>query len=102
MDECSIYSWERNLGEPRLKYVPAIIAFLGYNLLLAAGTMAERLVRHRTSLVFSQEESSKRLGVDGSTLARWERGEREPLGRFLDRVRYFLGERTAEPASGAA
>lgn len=41
----------------------------------------------------SQEESAKRLGVDPSTLARWERGEREPAGVFLDRVERFLDGR---------
>jgi transcriptional regulator with XRE-family HTH domain len=28
-------------------------------------------------------ESAERIGVDAGTLARWERGEREPAGAFL-------------------
>ena len=51
-----------------------------------------QLVRQRTTLGLSQEESAKRLGVDPSTLARWERGEREPAGAFLQRVKSFLQE----------
>jgi transcriptional regulator with XRE-family HTH domain len=50
------------------------------------------LVRQRTSLGLSQKESAERLGVDPSTLARWERGEREPVGAFLGRVKVFLQE----------
>jgi hypothetical protein len=30
------------------------------------------------------------MGVDASTLARWERGEREPAGAFLGRVKRLL------------
>ena len=40
------------------------------------------------------------IGVDPSTLARWERGEREPTGAFLERVKRFLHEGT-KPARGA-
>jgi predicted transcriptional regulator len=52
----------------------------------------ERLVRQRTSLGLSQKEAAKRLGVDPSTLAKWERGERKPAGLFLGRVKRFLGD----------
>ena len=46
----------------------------------AKGTLAEQLVRQRTSLGLSQKESAGRIGVDASTLAKWERGGREPAG----------------------
>ena len=45
-----------------------------------------RGVRQRTRLGLSQKESAERLGVDPGTLARWERGEREPQGGFLKLV----------------
>jgi len=48
------------------------------------------LVRRRTGLGVSQKESAHRIGVDPGTLARWERGEREPAGAFLVRVKRFL------------
>jgi transcriptional regulator with XRE-family HTH domain len=31
------------------------------------------------------------IGVDQGTLARWERGEREPTGALLENVTRFLG-----------
>jgi transcriptional regulator with XRE-family HTH domain len=43
-------------------------------------------------LGLSQKESAKSMIVDQSTLARWERGEREPTGTFLTRVVRFIGE----------
>jgi transcriptional regulator with XRE-family HTH domain len=70
--------------------MPAIIPFLGYNPLPEATTLGERLVRHRTTLGMSQKEAAQEIGVDQGTLARWERGEREPAGVMLDRVTRFL------------
>jgi len=52
--------------------------------------MAERLVRHRTTLGLTQTVAAQEIGVDQGTLARWERGKREPTGRFLRVVHDFL------------
>ena len=90
VDEGSVYNWERNSGEPRLKYMPAIVTFLGYNPLPPAEGMAERLVRRRTSLGLTQKEAAVQIGVDAGTLAPWERGEREPTSAFLSRVERFV------------
>lgn len=73
--------------------MPGIIAFLGYNPLPEATTLAEKLVRHRTTLGMSQKEAAATLDVDPGTLAMWERGEREPEGDLLERVRSFLDGR---------
>jgi len=43
----------------------------------------------------TQGGAAKRLGVDSGTLARWERGEREPAGALLGRVERFLDEAEA-------
>ena len=56
----------------------AIIEFLEYNALPAANGTGEELVRQPTSLVLSQRQAAVHLDVDPSTLARWERGEKEP------------------------
>jgi len=81
--------------------MPAIIRFLGYNPLPAAHTLSERLVHRRTRLGISQKESAERLAVDPSTLAKWERGEREPAGVFLGRVKGFLQVREVPSARRA-
>jgi len=39
------------------------------------------------------------MGVEQCTLARWERGEREPTGVFLDRVNRFLANNLKLPSS---
>jgi site-specific DNA recombinase len=88
--EPSICNWEANTSAPEIRHLPGIIRLLGYNPLPVANTLAERLVRQRTSLGLSQKQSAERLGVDPSTLARWERGEREPTGAFAERVQRYV------------
>ncbi len=92
VDTTSVHNWEVNAGQPALKYLPAIIEFLGYNPLPPANNLVERLVRGRTSMGLSQKEAASRMGVDPSTLAKWERGEREPAGEFAARVMRFLAK----------
>jgi transcriptional regulator with XRE-family HTH domain len=90
VDKCSIFNWESNRTKPGLEYMPAIIRFLGYNPLPPSDGWADRLVQCRTALGLTQSESAKRIGVDACTLARWERGEREPAGAFAARALQFL------------
>jgi len=98
VNKTSVFNWEGNTSTPEIRYMPAIIRFLGYNPLPAATGWGEQLVRYRTALGLSQKESARRIGVDPGTLARWERGEREPQGAFLARVKRFLQN---EEVSGA-
>jgi DNA-binding transcriptional regulator YiaG len=86
----SVTNWEVNASQPESRLMPAIIRFLGYNPLAEAKTWGERLVRHRNTLGISRGEAARRIGVDPGTLARWERGEREPVGSFTVRAQRFL------------
>ena len=86
----SVFKWEANTAAPEVRFMPAIIRFLDYNPLPETKTMAERLVRHRTTRGLSQKEAALELGVDPSTLARWEQGKREPTGGVLGRVELFV------------
>ena len=94
---CVVY-WEANRSAPELRFMPAVIDFLGYNPLPPATNWAERLVRHRTSIGLSQEQAARRVGVDPSTLARWERGEREPEGSYATSAERFLKQAAAPTA----
>ena len=92
VDKCSVFNWGTNTVSPDIRCMPAIIRFLGYNPLPAADTLSERLVRQRTSLGLSQKEAAKCIGVDPSTLARWECGDRGPTVAFLARVQGFISD----------
>jgi transcriptional regulator with XRE-family HTH domain len=90
----SIVNWENNLSKPKVSHMPAIIRFLGYNPLPPSTVWADRLVQARTALGLTQKEAAARIGVDQCTLARWERGEREPTGVFAAQALRLLA--TAE------
>jgi len=78
VSEGSIFAWEANTAAPELRYMPAIIGFIGYNPIPEPTTPSERLVWQRTSQGLSQKEAARTMGIDPSTLARYERGERVP------------------------
>jgi transcriptional regulator with XRE-family HTH domain len=101
VDKTSVFNWEGNRSSPEIRYTPAIIDFLGYDPLPAADTMAEQLIRQRTSLGLSQKEAAGRIGVDPGTLAKWEQGKREPASGFLGRVERFLRDETPARARRA-
>ena len=101
VNKTSVFNWEANTSAPEIRYMPAIIRFLGYNPLPTVQAWGERLVRHRTTLGMTQKAAAGRLGVDQGTLARWERGEREPHGAFLGRVKRFLQNGQAPSARRA-
>jgi len=91
VEKSSVANWEANRTKPSLEYMPAIIRFLGYNPVPPGNGWAKRLVQCRTALGITQKEAARRMGVDASTLARWERGERQPSGDFEARATEFLG-----------
>lgn len=95
VDKTCMFNWEANTSQPDLRFIPAVIRFLGYDPLPPATTMGERLVRRRTVLGMTQKEAARELRVDPGTLARWERGEREPAGELLVRARRFVGDVSA-------
>jgi DNA-binding XRE family transcriptional regulator len=55
--------------------------------------VASRLIRYRASHGITQKTLAKKLGVDPSTLARWERGDREPTGLYRKVAEKMLGRR---------
>jgi DNA-binding XRE family transcriptional regulator len=90
------------IQHPRLGML-ATIRFLGYNPMRPPpGGLCDRLVSCRTLLGLSQKVFAGQLGVDQGTLARWERGEREPKGTFAVRVSRFLSTTEAAWAKDTA
>ena len=88
--ELTITNWEVNATVPEVRYIPAIIQFLGYNPLPAAITLPERLASARRALGLSQRKMAARLGVDPATLMGWEAGRHQPTGKSLDLIANVL------------
>jgi transcriptional regulator with XRE-family HTH domain len=100
----TVTNWEANARQPGVKYMPAIIRFLGYNPLppRSQGGWAERLVRCRTRAGVFAEGVREAIGRGPGHLARWEREEREPTGTFKVRVLRFMNSAEATWAGDAA
>ncbi len=80
----SIYNWENNLAKPAFRYIPKIIEFLGYvPFEISTKSVGEKIVIYRRLLGLSQKELAHRLGIDPSTLSKWEMDIRRPSERIL-------------------
>jgi transcriptional regulator with XRE-family HTH domain len=81
-DSQSVNAWERNYRQPSLRLLPAITAFLGYDLENVSNdaSLALRIASRRRRLGLSQKRLAELLGIDEATVRKWERG------RFFVRV----------------
>ena len=82
--ETTITGWESNATVPEVRYMPAIIQFLGYNPLPAANSLPERLTSARRALGLSQRKMAGKLEVDPATLMGWESGRHQPTGKSME------------------
>jgi len=84
--ELTITNWEVSPTAPEVRYIPAIVQFLGYDPLPAATTLPERLASARRALGLSQRKMAGKLGVDPATLMGWEAGRHQPTGKSLELI----------------
>jgi DNA-binding XRE family transcriptional regulator len=90
-DPCSIYDWENHRCRPQLRFIPTIIDFLGYLPTDdSTETFGEGIVRARRMRGMTQWELAHKLGVDPTTLSRWERGIGLPTRENWERLEGFL------------
>jgi len=65
-------------------YYPKIIEFLGYLPFETNGlSMGEKIVLYRKSKGISQLNFARQLGIDPSTLGRWEKGRGKPSEKLI-------------------
>ncbi len=90
VSEATIYNWEGNESLPSDRYMPRIIQFLGYDPVPAPKTLSEKLRHCRQLLGLTLKAMAKRLGVDPTSLRKWERGGRRPSRNLLGPIEGFL------------
>ncbi len=91
VDSNSVTNWEKGRTSPRLQLMPRIIEFLEYTpFQVKTGSLGERIVALRRVLGIRQEDLAGQLGVDPSTLARWEQGKGQPSDRHQVKLTEFL------------
>jgi transcriptional regulator with XRE-family HTH domain len=93
--ESTICGWEVGRTSPQLRFIPRIITFLGYDPLdeVSHETLGERIVATRQRLGMTQRQLARALGVDPTTVGRWERGAGKPSRSLKERLEEFLRSR---------
>jgi transcriptional regulator with XRE-family HTH domain len=76
VDTCTITNWEKNRCRPQLHLIPRVVRFLGYDplLMVETGELGEMIRQYRRSRAIAQKKLAQELGIDPTTLARWEKG----------------------------
>jgi transcriptional regulator with XRE-family HTH domain len=86
----NITNWERREHPPEIRFLPGIIRFLGYDPLPEGETLGDRIRLGREKLGLSQEKLAALLGIDPSTVWKWERQGRGPSGGLAIRLAKYL------------
>ena len=89
--ETSVFHWENNHTTPSVAFMPRIIEFLGYvPKLISSNSLGGKIIAYRKIHGLTQKELARQLGVDPTTLARWERGESRPSKELLEKNQNFI------------
>ena len=90
-DQDTVWNWENNRSSPSLRFVPLIIEFLGYAPDDSRDDdLGKRIIACRRRQGLRQEDLATKLGVDPSTVGRWEHGISRPSRKLAERLEGFL------------
>jgi transcriptional regulator with XRE-family HTH domain len=81
--ELTICNWEGNESQPAIRWIPAIIKFLGYDPANSPSSFPERLIAARKVRGLTQRELAAELGLNPSTIRGWECGAHEPSRKMM-------------------
>ena len=82
----TITNWELNRSEPKIRYLPKVIEFLGYVPFSPGESFPERLKAYRMVKGLTQRELALELGVDPTTVRKWEAGTSKPMRKMREWV----------------
>ena len=92
VDAYTVLNWEKDKTIPATRYLPRIVAFLGYDPFPAPRTLGEQVVAARRRLGIPRKKLALRLNVDEGALKRWEKGSILPHGKGLSTILRFLSK----------
>jgi len=73
-------NWEQEKYEPEIRFLPAVIRFLGYDPSPSPVPLPDRIQAARRRQGISQRELARRLGLYPATVCAWETGKvRRPV-----------------------
>ncbi|HSK74820.1 MAG TPA: helix-turn-helix transcriptional regulator [Thermoanaerobaculia bacterium] len=70
----TVINWEMNHTRVANRFLPKVVAFLGYNPREEAGELGNRIRMQRERQGLSQRALAEKLGLNVSTVVAWERG----------------------------
>lgn len=74
----TITNWEWDQTTPVIRYWPGIIEWLGFVPFKVGESLPERIRAYRKLHGLTQHKLAQRLGVDESTVQKWEAGKHRP------------------------
>jgi transcriptional regulator with XRE-family HTH domain len=86
----TVGDWERGRKEPRVWYLPRIIAFLGYDPLPQGASLGERLRGERKRRGLTQHQLARLLDTTQAMVSLLETGGEVTNARVLAAVRRFV------------
>ena len=90
VDTDTITNWELNRTVPEIRCYPSIIEFLGYVPFSPGESFLERLKTYRMLKGLSQRQLARELGVDPTTVRKWEAGTSKPMRRMCEQVEEII------------
>jgi transcriptional regulator with XRE-family HTH domain len=70
----TICNWEGNHTNVATRFLPKVVAFLGYDPRQESGQLGDRIRMQRERQGLSQVALAEKLGLNTSTVVAWERG----------------------------
>lgn len=89
----TITNWEREYGQPKIRYYPTIIAFLGFlPIQIDTSTLGGKIKLYRHYKGLSHKKMAKTFGVDETTIFNWERDAHVPQPKLLQSLISLFAE----------
>jgi transcriptional regulator with XRE-family HTH domain len=89
----TIWNWETSHTGVATRFLPKVVAFLGYDPREESGNLGDRIRMQRERQGLTQITLAKKLGLNVSTVVAWERGRvRKLFPKIRLRFEAFLAE----------
>jgi transcriptional regulator with XRE-family HTH domain len=87
----TVINWEMNHTRVATRFLPKVVAFLGYDPREKSGQIGDRIRMQRERQGLSQGALAEKLGLNVSTVVAWERGRvRKLFPKVKERFEEFL------------
>ena len=94
----TVTNWEKGRTSPRLCFRPLVFKFLGYiPFSTVTETIGEQIKGYRQKHGLSMKKLARELGIDPSTVARWENEGRMPNRAIQKRLKTLGAITTRKP-----